>query len=657
MAPLHLVGKPLDWEDSKPLLKEIRRRGVKQFITLYRRVEHCTGAELLWGDELEYGVMKLEGSGAERTVKVSLRAPELLEQLVVCEGDDPRRHDGCAWHAEYGRWMVEATPRQPFGGYSTELLRVERSMRLRRQRLLSVLRPDEIIPTVPVFPLLGVGTFTDPPAEPGGPIANSSCVPDEAINPHPRMATLTKNIRTRRGSNVDIRLPLYKDLATPEFADGVAAEAAPGSAEWPQVRGDAMAFGMGSCCLQVTLQAHNVYESRHLTDQLAALAPIMLALTAGTPIFRGRLVDTDARWNTIAQSVDDRTPAERRAEGEPVDEAARQPELAGEGVRRLPKSRYSSISHYIYDCPAARMMGLDNPMQHMSDLGLEVEPEMAALLHDAGIDPPMARHIAYNFSRDPLVIFRERVDIDDEVETDHFENLQSTNWNSVRWKPPPAMNSEIGWRTEFRPMESQLTDFENAAFTVITVLLTRAILAFDLDLLLPISKVDENMQRAHARDAVRGQKFFFRKHLVEPHSGATPPRGSTPPAGAGHGGRRCNINHNTEYEEMTVAEILNGKGGYFPGLLPLVQAYIESIGCDATTRCARACHAPATRLPRAAAARRAHRWTGTHSGRGGRRAWERSPRAWRAMSTKPAPARPPPPTPPSPCAGTRCTGT
>ena len=38
-------------------------------------------------------------------------------------------------------------------------------------------------------------------------------------------------------------------------------------------------------------------------------------------------------------------------------------------------------------------------------------------------------------------------------------------------------------------MEAQLTDFENAAFTVFIVLLTRVILAFDLVLYTPLSKV------------------------------------------------------------------------------------------------------------------------------------------------------------------------
>ena len=54
-------------------------------------------------------------------------------------------------------------------------------------------------------------------------------------------------------------------------------------------------------------------------DQLAVLSPVMLALTAATPVLKGRLVDTDVRWNTIALSVDDRTPAERGLhEGDPV---------------------------------------------------------------------------------------------------------------------------------------------------------------------------------------------------------------------------------------------------------------------------------------------------------------------------------------------------
>ena len=53
---------------------------------------------------------------------------------------------------------------------------------------------------------------------------------------------------------------------------------------------------------------------------------------------------------------------------------------------------------------------------------------------------------------------------------------------------PP--NSNIGWRVEFRSMEIQITDFENAAISMFIILLTRAILSYNLNFIfIPISKV------------------------------------------------------------------------------------------------------------------------------------------------------------------------
>jgi len=109
-----------------------------------------------------------------------------------------------------------------------------------------------------------------------------------------------------------------------------------------------------------------------------------------------------------------------------------------------------------------------------------------------GLDNKLASHIAHLFIRDPLVQFSETIDQDDSASMDHFENIQSTNWQTIRFKPPPV-NSPIGWRVEFRSMEVQWTDFENAAFSVFIVLLTRAIISFDLDFYMPISKVSNEL--------------------------------------------------------------------------------------------------------------------------------------------------------------------
>jgi glutamate--cysteine ligase catalytic subunit len=57
----------------------------------------------------------------------------------------------------------------------------------------------------------------------------------------------------------------------------------------------------------------------------------------------------------------------------------------------------------------------------------------------------------------------------------------------LRFKPPPP-DSPIGWRVEFRSMEVQMTDFENAAFAVFIVLLSRAIMSMGINFYIPISK-------------------------------------------------------------------------------------------------------------------------------------------------------------------------
>jgi glutamate--cysteine ligase catalytic subunit len=172
-----------------------------------------------------------------------------------------------------------------------------------------------------------------------------------------------------------------------------------------------------------------------------------------------------------------------------------------------------------------------------NDIDLVYDEKIYDKLRSNGIDDQLAKHVSHLFIRDPLVIFRELLDQDDSVSSDHFEvqsrpwtlikfiltlivillqNIQSTNWQTMRFKPPPP-NSNIGWRVEFRSMEIQITDFENTAFAIFIVLLTRAILSFELNFYVPISKVDENMKKAHKRGAVLNEKFYFRKNVFTKH--------------------------------------------------------------------------------------------------------------------------------------------
>merc|ERR1719326_1926576 len=253
---------------------------------------------------------------------------------------------------------------------------------------------------------------------------------------------------------------------------------------------DAMGFGMGNSCLQVTFRATSIQEATNLYDQLAPVCPIVLALSAASPVFRGFLADVDCRWDVISGSVDCRTPQELGEEPLTTDRMV------------ISKSRYASVSSYLSESPLN--------LQEYQDIPLEIDEGVYMRLKGAGFTERLALHFAHLFIRDPLVVYEEYLDQDDTTSTDHFENIQSTNWQTMRFKPPPA-DSDIGWRVEFRPCEVQLTDFENAAFSVFIVLLTRTILSFGLNLYMPLSKVDENMATAQRCDAARQHKFWFPK--------------------------------------------------------------------------------------------------------------------------------------------------
>eukprot|EP00752_Nemacystus_decipiens_P005836 g5272.t1 len=382
---------------------------------------------------------------------------------------------------------------------------------------------------------------------------------------------------------IDARIPLYEDHRTPEFLSE--AERAGASAP-PSIAMDTTAFGSGCCCLQVTCQARDIEESRYMFDQLAVLSPIMLALSAATPMHKGRLADTDVRWDTISLCADDRTAEEMSSLHEPITEdlsSRRASSDEARGVRnsparRQPKSRYGSISTFIYNCCGSDAC---NVMDNYNDVDCPVDESSHRALLEQGLDPVLSKHVAHLFTRDPLVVFEGKIEeVDDTSEIHHFESIQSTVWQTVRWKPPPQRanpnDPHIGWRTEFRTLEIQLTDFENAAYAIFVVLVTRAILAFGLNLYIPVSKVDDNMRRAHARDAATKGRFFFRGNA----GFARPP--AREGCGPGSKYRPCVDEAQSGYEEMTILEILEGKGD-FVGLLPVVHAYLEHTNAGRST--------------------------------------------------------------------------
>lgn len=117
------------------------------------------------------------------------------------------------------------------------------------------------------------------------------------------------------------------------------------------------------------------------------MSPLFLALSASSPIFRGRLADIDTRWDVIGASTDCRTKSERDSTSSDF----------------IPKSRYGSISTYISD--EARNL------PEYSDLKFPLNEDIMEYTRQESkklgvpLDENLVKHLGFLFKRDPMVMF------------------------------------------------------------------------------------------------------------------------------------------------------------------------------------------------------------------------------------------------------------
>lgn len=424
----------LPWRQLRSHVRTIKQKGIDEFAAVFAQTALDTSPQMC-GDEVEYMLFA-------HGMHIAPLATHALRLLPDGPG---------IWSPEFASYMVESSPEAPYDLHC--LASVRTSMRERRARLAACLPPGAFALTLSAYPLLGTRHIGAQ-----NPASQSSLVPDSLISTHPRFKALVRNIRQRRGSKVDIRIPAFRDSRTTDT----------------DVCMDSMAFGMGCCCLQATVSAGSLRLCRDLYDQLAIVSPLLLALTAATPVLRGRLTAHDTRWHVLQQCVDDRTPRESRT---------------------IPKPRFSSADLYVADAVDDRLNDLDVPLC----------TDALDTLTARGVDTRLARHVASLFVRDPLVVHAPVAALLDAPGTACFENIQTTNWRSVRLKAPGAVPC---WAVELRTMEAQPTDFENCAFFCFAVLLARSFIA-GTRFYIPMSLNDANFDRAVRIDAVRTQHFFF----------------------------------------------------------------------------------------------------------------------------------------------------
>ena len=126
---------------------------------------------------------------------------------------------------------------------------------------------------------------------------------------------------------------------------------------------------------------------------MAILSPLFLALTAASPIFKGKLADTDTRWEVISASVDDRTNEERDPNSD----------------KYISKSRYSSISTFISN--DSRNLPEYNNIKLPDNHKIKDFTKEQAKNYNFDLDEKLINHLSYIFSRDALVIFDQKINV------------------------------------------------------------------------------------------------------------------------------------------------------------------------------------------------------------------------------------------------------
>ncbi|KAI4225398.1 MAG: hypothetical protein L6R36_003940 [Xanthoria steineri] len=478
------AGSALTWHEIKRSKSRLQRIGLQQLLNLWQNAKERQNDPWLWGDETEGLLISFDDR--HEHVEAWLHADQLLEQL------SSNIDSSCAFSPEYTLCQLETIAGRPWTMESKGIMNVEDNMKLRKGLIQQHLGSATSFLTTTVCPILAYcsGQFRED--------ESSKSLVDRLLSPQSRHQALFKNTCLRRDQDVKVDVPVYRDQKTLCYSRKTKCwtdlqgleDSKDGSASKLRISLDPIVCLPHGCSLQVTMQLQDIGEARRLHDQLIPLAPIMLALTAATTIWDGVLADSDVRWNLFGDCVDDRNADEV---GDTLLQSQKSEQI---------RSRWSSNNMF---------MSEDHRLlDRYNDMPLVIDDEVKQQLFDSGMDHRLADHFAHLFARDPLVIFSRDAEMDRHKSTAVFEAIQSTTYPTVRFKAPPSPQSDIGWRVEFRPMEVQMTDFENAAFAVFMMLLSRTILHFDLNLYMPISTVDENMEKAHGPDSINHQRFNFR---------------------------------------------------------------------------------------------------------------------------------------------------
>ena len=174
---------------------------------------------------MEYQIYELN----QHKIQLSNRGPELIQTF---NDSDLSEKSNIVLMPEFGSWMVEAVPTKPYNSLVDPevLLSCQDKLHERRHVLTDFFRQKglQLVSTTNVCILgtndhISLGNnqqlINDVQSHKGNfedlnKFSKSRFVLDETINSHPRFGGLVKSIRERRGTKVEIKVPIYQDEKT-----------------------------------------------------------------------------------------------------------------------------------------------------------------------------------------------------------------------------------------------------------------------------------------------------------------------------------------------------------------------------------------------------------------------------------------------------------
>jgi len=545
MARTDIIGTFLNYEDSQKVVDTYKHKAIITLMLLWKKYKDIQMSNHKWGDESEYHVVNVDSEDklARYRLYVDKYVNEQIRKLIK-ENDLP--FDVAP---EVGNWEMELVPKSPYTALFDPAELFEQ-LRVRRETFSKVIAKTDYVNTngMPLVHRAPYKYWLEeesaqalyPPNEEyklcvdkdtaekvkTNQWIGSKFSPDILFAPKMRYYSHGKKTNLRRREPVVFDVPIWKDKnskfeVSEEFPR-------PGFITLDNVTIDSTAIAN----LQATFGTKNLSAARYLHDQMHILTPLTYALTAASPIMSGRLLDSDCHYLIWKWFMDGRT----------------KEELDPRNPLYLCKPRNWTAGYY--------MSERDICKDEYNDVKIRVDEETIAkakkLAEELGveIDERMLTHIGYMFVWYVYVTYPEIAEsCDPQKDIDCYEAIEANHMPDIRFRVPKSFDSKAGWLIEFRSMEMQPTDEENIAFLMFLRLMSEIIQDDQINMYVPISMVDENMERAMRIDAATKEKFWFRKNLE--------------------------MKGNDEFGEFTIAEILLGKEGEFEGLVPRLERYIK----------------------------------------------------------------------------------